>query len=146
MVIFDVPGIHFSPVPDQFSLFIHEVLMHDVIAFVNLIFKKPEHGAVYPLYTAYRFYSVFIQVSFDRCRSISVCCHLIDFSYPYGFCLVSNKYSSLVFCITERPLKVLYGNSCLILSLIHHLCTSTSTFTFCLCECCKDRKHQFAFP
>ena len=146
MVILDVPRIHFSPVPDQLSLFIHKMLMHDVIAFVDFIFNETEHRAVNPFCTAHSLYPVFIQVPFDRCGSISVCCHLIDFPYPYGFLFVSNKYAPLIFRIAERPLKVLYGNPRLIFSLVHHLCTSASALAFCLCKCCKDRKHQLAFP
>ena len=65
MVIFDVPRIHFSPVPDQFSFFIHKMLMHDVIALVDLIFNKTEHRAVDPFCTAYGLYPVFIQMPFD---------------------------------------------------------------------------------
>ena len=146
MVILDVPRIHFSPVPDQFSFFIHKMLMHDVIALVDLIFNETEHRAVDPFCTAHGLYPVFIQVPLYDCRSISVCCHLIDLSYPCCFLFVCNIDSPLILLKSERPLKVLHRDPCLVLSLIHHLCTNASALAFCLCKCSKDRKHKLAFP
>ena len=146
MVIFDVPRIHFSPVPDQFSFFIHKILMHDVIAFVDFIFQNTKHRAIKPFCTTHRFYIIFIQVTFNSCKGISLCCHIINFSYPYRFLFICNIDSPLILLKSERPLKVLHGDPCLVLSLVHHLCTNASALTFCLCKCSKDGKHKLAFP
>ena len=146
MVILDIPSIYLPPVSHQFSFFIHKMLMHDVIAFVDLIFNETEHRAVNPLCTAHGLYPVFIQITLYGCRGISVCCHLIDLSYPYRFLFVCNIDSPLILLKSERPLKILHWDPCLVLSLVHHLCTNASALAFCLCKCSKDRKHKLAFP
>ena len=146
MVIFDIPCINFSPVPYQFSFFIHKMLMHDVIALIDLIFNQTEHRAVDPLCTAHGLYPVFIQISFNGCRGISVCCHFIYFSDPHRFGFICDIDSPFVFRISERTLKVLYRNTRFIFSLVHHLCSGASAFAFCLCKCRQYREHQLPFP
>ena len=146
MVILDIPRIHFSPISDQFSFFIYKILMHDIIAFVNFIFQNTKHRTVKPFCTTHRLHIIFIQVTLNSCQSISLCCHFINFSYPYRFLFICNIDTSLILLKSERPFKILHGYSRLVFSLVHHLCPNASTLTFCLCECCKDGKHKFSLP